>query len=307
MKISLLSPRKLAHAFILTAAALSAPSVHAALTYSDGDVFIGFRKDGVATTLVANLGSITKFLPPGKGGTWNGNPFNVQFGLVPNTVNAVTSLAPDLVANFGANWAVNSTNQTSVRWAVVGITSNAVDNAPINGYNNRTAFLTRPRLTLNTPSTLGSGSNNSFGSEFNAFAVGIGGGSYLGLTNTANSSVAAIGTGSDANNWGTRIGGNASFGFGSNRNVEQFLSGANQGPTDSVLDLWIAPTSGSSLGNARVLAGGSFVLNTDGSLTYGAYPFAVAPVPEPGTLTFGLGLIGALGLRRKRQAAQALA
>jgi hypothetical protein len=287
----------LARAALVAVAAFAArpTSADTVLTaYASGDLFIGFRQAGEASTLVVNLGSVAKFLPASLGGTWNGTAFNVTFGLVPNTVTVVNNLNADLTANFGIDWAANFNDGTGVRWGVVGFTHNSQNNNPIPGYNARTAFITQPRTNPNIQSTLGSVSNANFASEFNAFAQGGGFGSYTNQQSTENSTVAYIGAGTDVNNWGTKIGANGAFGLGANRSVEQLATGANQGTTDSILDLWIAPASGSSITTARTYAGGSFVLNPNGELTYLA-------IPEPGSAAL-LGVGGLLfGLSRRRR------
>jgi PEP-CTERM motif len=287
----------LARAALLATAAFSTlpASADTVLTaYASGDLFIGFRQAGVANTLVVNLGSATKFLPSNLGGTWNGTPFNVTFGIVPGSATVVTNLNADLVSNFGVDWAANFNNGTGVRWGVVGFTTNLENNVPIPGYNARTAFITQPRLNPAVQSTLGSVNNATFAGDFNSFANGLGGGSFINQNSTENSSVAYIGAASDPNNWGTRAGANGAFGLGANRSIEQLGTGVNQGTTDSVLDLWVAPSSGSTITTARTFAGGSFTLSADGVLTYGV-------VPEPGSAALlGAGALG-LGLIRRRK------
>jgi hypothetical protein len=289
---------RLAPAALAAAAALSLSSASAdtVLTgYAAGDVFIGFRQTGVTNTVVFNLGSVTKFLPASLGGTWNGSAFNITFGVIPNTSTVVNDISADLIATFGSDWADNFVDGTGVRWAVVGITDNAADNVPINGFNARTAFVTKARTNPGTQSaTLASVNLDNFGLAFNSFAVATGGGSYINQFSTTNSSVAFIGDGSLANNWNAKIGANGAFGLGSGRVVEQLNSGTFQGTTNSVLDFYVAPFSGSTLTTSRTYTGGSFSLNSAGELTYGV-------VPEPGSAAFvGVGAVLFLGMTRRR-------
>jgi hypothetical protein len=125
------------------------------------------------------------------------------------------------------------------------------------------------------PSTIGN--RSQFSTEFNSFAQGTGGGSYKNQNSTVNSSVALIDLASEINDWGNRINNasEGSFGLGSGYEIEQPFSGNFSGPTNSVLDLWLSPNTGSTLATDNTYLG-SFVLNNTGSLTFTA-------VPEPGT------------------------
>jgi len=288
----------LARTALLTASALmtSAALADTALTtYNSGDLFIGFRQTGVTNTLVVKVGAAGQFLPANLGGTWDGTPFKVTFGLVPGSAAIVDDLSADLVANFGVDWADNFTDGTGVRWGVVGITSNNQDNVPINGYNARTAFVTKARTTPTVQSTTFASSNlDNFAVEFSSFAFGLGGGSYVNQNSTANSSVTFIGDGTQTNNWNTKIAANGTFGLGSGRVVEQLNSGTFQGTTNSVLDLYVLPSADSTITGARTYTGGSFTLNSQGELFY-------SPVPEPGSATLAAAATLVSGLVRYRR------
>lgn len=280
-------------AVALTAHTASADTV--LTTYTDGDVFVGFRQTGVTNTISVKIGGATKYLPPSLGGTWDGNPFKVIFGIIPGSTTVVDNLGADLVANFGADWSDKFTDGSGVRWAVVGLTSNVADNSPINGYNQKTAFVTKARIDPSVKSATFSDSNlDGFAEAFNGFAQAIGQGSYVNQNSTANSSVAFLGDGSQANNWNTKILPNGTFGLGSNRVVEQLNSGTFQGTTNSVLDLYVLPSPDSSLTIDRTYTGGSFTLNAQGELTYGA-------IPEPGSAALvGAGVLLIAMVRRRR-------
>ncbi len=252
-------------------------SVGQTTSYGPGDLFIGFRQVGVANTLSVKIGGATQYLPPNLGGTWDGSPFKVTFGVIPNSATIVDDLSADLVANFGVDWAENFTDGTGVRWGIVGITSNNQDNVPINGYNARTSFVTKARTNPAVQSTTFASSGlDNFAVEISSFAFGLGGGSYINQNSTVNSSNAYIGDGSQPNNWNTKIGPTGTFGLGSGRVVEQLNSGTFQGTTNSVLDLYVLPSAGSTITGARTYAGGSFTVNEFGELYYGA-------IPEPGS------------------------
>ena len=292
---------KLKHLAIATAAlGTLVPSAFAQtslLTYNSGDLFLGFRQSTAANSFAVNLGSAAQFLPLSLGGTNSpGSSFNVQFGVVPGSSTPVFNLNTDLTTVFGASWANNPTNGTGVRWAVVGFTDDSLNDTPISGLNARSAFLTRARTNpgiQSTPASYSDGQLDLFANEFVPFAYGTGAGAFANQNSTTNSSEALIGNATLANNWNQRIGANGSFGLGLARRVEQGVSGNFTGPTDSVLDLYLAPYSGSSLvGGTTYL--GNFSLNNSGELTFNS-------VPEPSTYAL-LGLTAAAGLAwRMRQ------
>jgi hypothetical protein len=260
-------------------------------TYTNGDVFLGFRRSGTANTLAVNLGSATKFLIPAYGGTATpGSSFNVQFGLVPGTSTPVFNLNTDLTGVFTSSWTNNTTDGSGVRWAVVGLSGNTTSGIP--GYTARTLFVTRARTEPSVQTSIGAdrldiGDFGEFSAAFTAFTQGTGGSQFRFQDSTTNSTVAYIGAAGGADNWGTRIdtASEGSFGLGSGVEVEQTF-GDFQGTTDSVLDLWISPNTGSTTipVNQNTYLG-NFTVNTAGELTFTA-------VPEPSTYAL-LGLAGA--------------
>ena len=297
-KLSTLTLLRSALAGLALASAVS--SAQAVLTtYSNGDLFIGFRQTSASNTLAVNLGSVTKFLTAPLGGTAiGGSSFNLQFGVIPNTSTPVTNLYADLTAVFGALWATNEIDGMGVRWGVVGYTSNLANNDPINGYAARTLFITRSRTDPSTQTTIAPGISNigsrtTFSSEFNGFSQGLGGGSFQPQNSTVNSSVAYIGSASDVNNWNTKMGG-GTFGLGGTRYVEQQPSGTFQGTTNSVLDLWLSPNTGSTLATWNTYLG-NFTLNGAGELT-----FNVVPEPSTYALLALAGIFVAVSIRRRK-------
>lgn len=280
----------------------SAASAQVLTTYQVGDIFIGFRQTGVANTLVAKIGTVADYLPTSLGGSRAPNStYNPTFGVIPSTVTPVTNLNADLTSVFGAGWNTNATDGTSVRWGIVGWTGSAAETSPVSGLTTRSLFVTRARTNpstqttiTGTPSAIGSRSN--FGTAFGSGFIAGGIGSYPNQNSTLNSSVAYIGAASDTNNWGSRINNNGtgSFGLGATNPVEQQLSGAFQGPTDSVLDLWLSPNTSSTLVTQNTYLG-SFSLSNSGQLTFTA-------VPEPSTYAL-LALAGAalVVFRRRKQ------
>ena len=256
---------------LLTAHVASAATV--TTTSAASDLFVGFRQNGLATDLVADIGSLLKYTPTSLGGTWNGSSFQVQFGVIPTTSTQVFNLNTDLASVFGGSWASNPSNGTGVHWGVAGLTDPNNDNTPINGWAANSIYLTKARAALGTQTTAPLNAATSVaGSAIYSFEVGSNG--YTGRNSTANSSVAITeALGSNSNAWSAQIGSQSSA-FGSGIRIEQALSGNYSGPTNSILDLWVAPDSNSNSTTARYL--GSFSLDSSGTLTYGA-------VPEPST------------------------
>jgi hypothetical protein len=276
--------------------ALSAPSASAVLTtYTPGDIFIGFRQTGTSNTLVAKIGTVGDFLP--------GSTYNPTFGVIPGTSTPVTNLNLDLNSVFGSSWADNPTDGLGVRWGVAGFTGpNPSGASAFTGLTNRSLFVTKARLDPSTPTSLDAdpgaiGDRDGFSASFNGFVQGSGGGSYKNQQSSLNSSVVYIGAASDANNWGTRINDSSegSFGLGSGSEIEQPFSGSFSGPTNSVLDLWLSPNTGSTLVTNNTYLG-SFTLSNAGALTFTA-------VPEPGTyiLLAIAGLFFVVFRRRKNE------
>ncbi|MFZ4483318.1 MAG: hypothetical protein ACOYOL_04975 [Chthoniobacterales bacterium] len=265
-------------------------------TYEPGALFLGFRQVGTnatANSLAVKIGQASQFLPPSLGGTATpGSPFNVQFGVVPGSGTPVFNLTNDLTAVFGSTWTNNPTNGSGVRWAVVGFTDDSLNNTPIANLTARSAFVTRARTnpaTQSTPLVYSATSHlDPFAAEFKNFAYGTGGGAYAAQQSTTNSSVALIDGAGLLNNWSTRIGtaANGSFGLGSARRVEQPQLGNFTGPTASVLDLYLAPYTGSTLVTNTTFLG-TFIVTTNGQLTFTPTGGALTPY-QTWTASYGL-------------------
>jgi len=269
-----LSVGSLARAALVAGVALSAHVASATLVTAPnpGDLFIGFRQTGVTSDVVIDLGSAANFTPSslgsGYGGTWNGSSFTV--------LNA-TNLSTDLAQVFGSSWANNPTDGSGVTWAVVGLTSTTVNYSPFTSLKKNSIYVTQAETTPGTQSAaLSLSSTLTAAPKINTLVNGSGGykdGTIL-SSPYSGSAVTAVQATSVANSWSSQFG-SQNAALGTNLDFEQAPNGSFSGPTNSVLDLYLQPGTGSVGGTAPSYLG-SFSLSSGGVLTYGA-------VPEPST------------------------
>jgi hypothetical protein len=251
------------------------------VTYTEGDLLIGFDQTGAANNYVVDLGQISQFIN----------------ATGPLTFNLSTS---DLTNTFGSSWASNS--QTNlVQWGVIGAgdrTSNITSGSDTIQKN--TLFYAVGELTPGTQSTPPTEGTNSAQNIINGnitanFANGSGG--FNGTTPTAGStlSLQAINQVSGAvNSWSYEISTKTDFGIGSN--IQQPLSGSATGPTNSVLDLYtLTPTNASVTQPTTYL--GDLSLGSSGVLTF----TNAGAVPEPSSYALvGLGVLFLLWRLRQK-------
>jgi hypothetical protein len=240
------------HTFLLGAALLVTSSIaHAALTYTPGDLFIGFRATGgtgASQDYLVNVGQASLYTTGATGSFTVGD-----FGA-------------DLVAIFGSGWNANRGEGNNVQWAVIGTTYNVDPDSRIvyvsEPVSSATEFTGKaPAASLITV--------NAFRSVSSAYTTG-------GYTATANNPKGIIqGTG-DGNSWDSFFQSVSNLDFNRFDEIEgNFVSGT--GSLDASLNLFkINPVNGS----ASALQG-TFSINNAGVVTYTA-----TPVPEPSTVAF---------------------
>lgn len=252
------------------AAAAFTSSSRAALTYSAGDLFLGFRGTGATNNYLINLGNIAQFSQQ------NGASF---------TVNVGGSIGADLVSAFGANWNTSST----VSWGAIGTTYNG------SATSTETIFATRGRnpLSINTQTSPIFGQSPSaqsgITSDINALALKF----ITDGTETATSTRATLQTASQANTWASFTLNSTDFNLGVNVDGATFSNTAPRlGTATSVLDLYrVDPVSG----QAGIYLG-RFSINDSGVITFTA-------VPEPATyaLLIGAGFLAFMVQRARRR------
>jgi hypothetical protein len=272
----------------LAAAAVLATSAHAAgtqVTYTSGDLFLGFEVDGGANDYVVNLGLANQF----SGAT---TPLTFQLSTA------------DLSSVFGSTWATNSGTSADVQWGVIGNDQNngLGVGTQTGNTDGKSVWYTLGETVSGTPNTapsaLSASSLNLISNKIKNLDSATSGG-FNGKTSTANTTNAIIESATASNSWtlfdpGTYSGGNA---FGSGNDIEQPGSGSNTGPTDSVLDLFQANS-----GQTGDLLG-EFSLSSSGLLTFD--PAASLAVPEPSAYALGITALVLFGVLKRRKSIQA--
>ncbi len=245
-------------------------SARAALTYTAGDLFLGFRGTSATSDYLVNLGNISQF------SQLNGSSFTVALG---------GDISGDLISAFTASWNTSST----VSWGAIGTTFDGTPSSV------ETIYATRGRNALNintqTLPIVGKSPSTQAGitTDINALA-----GKYVtdGVA-TANSTKGTLQTASQANTWAQLTKNSTDFNLGVNIDSATFsTSGGRLGTATSVLDLYrVDPVFGQE---GTYL--GKFTINDNAIVTF------TSAVPEPST--YGL-LIGAalafVAFRRLRQ------
>ncbi len=267
---------------------LGANSSSAAVTYSVGDLLLGFHTaagTGSGTSFVVNIGSAA------------------SYKITPGAVPAVTDLSAVLTSTYGSNWF----SRTDLYWGIAGVRDNASGgpNTVVDGDAKATIYISRAASApgASTAWSLASGST-VVSSATSIVTMQGASGSDLTLSGGFEGSTEASGTsgrgvlqdeGTTVNSWDefNPIGG-AAFGG--------ILTGGIQGPlgtgTTAYLDLYrvVGRTSASASPNDAAGAGRyitTFSLNSQGII-------AATAVPEPGAgLAAALVVCGAI-LRRRR-------
>lgn len=275
--------------FLALAGSFAATGSAHAVTYTDGDLLLGFRASaGQGSTLdyVIDIGPVSLY----KNAT---SSFVLNTTSGAGSATGIGNIGLDLSSIYGANWATRS----DLTWGVIGVTKTAAG-----GDTAHTEYASRAETTVGTLAdawlrrSLSSQSTTT--TKVNTMNT-----DYASWTNTANSPTGVIEnhtTDATGNYWaswmngGSNFTGGVSFGFYDTSLEGNFGNGAS----GTALDLFRMATSSTAGLPGSYL--GTFTTDTSGNIT-----FNVANVPEPASLTMlGLGAC-LLGCVRRRRAALA--
>ncbi len=257
-----------------------------AVTYSDGDLFLGVRASGNAgatQTYLINIGQGSVFRDKALGST-----FTLGLG----------NIAIDLAAIYGSNWATRA----DLFWGVAGSTSILNAGDPAN-----TIYASKEEVQAGAPGTGWDRRSNSQQTATVSKMQGVASGyttDQQGSTDT-NSSFAVIENITDPNNWASFQPGGVNSTAGSSFGVftPSVEGDAPGGITSTKLDLFRMVRSGLDDGTGLTSGTGSyegtFSIGSNGAVSYSV-------VPEPSTAALVCAGFTALGLARRRRASAKL-
>jgi len=233
-----------------------------AVTYSNGDLFLGFQASGgtgVTSTYLVDIGQASTY-------TTATGSFNLSLG----------NIGADLTAIYGANW----DTRTDLSWGIAGAVTPALGSD-----GNRTRYASAAEITPGTMADAWVRLSNSQSALATNGVSSLATAFVNNYSATANSTVAVIEGTSDVNNWVSFQSGGLSFGT-YNPSIE--------GTVGTALDLFRMTTS--STPNLTGTYEGTFSINNSGQVG-----FSLSPAPEPSTYALiGLGAAFVLILRRRK-------
>ena len=262
---------KLAALLALAGVGIAAQSAQAQLSYTAGDLFIGFRNTGVGITqdYLIDIGQASLYTQQ------NGATFTLSIG----------STAADLVAAFGSTWLSGG----KTNWGVIGAEAPGDPFATIYAGKKEATFGSFPTATGS--SYLRDTTNNQTAYLSNEQTMRI---DYQGGTATTNSSVGTIQSTSDSSSWAAF---SPSPSFGNYLVFESAINGSTT--AGHALDLFKIAPDDANPGTLAPVYEGRFVIDSSANITF------TSAVPEPSTLAALAGGVALLGLFRRRRTATA--
>jgi hypothetical protein len=230
MKITRVLSLALAGAAVL---ALASHTARATLSYSAGDLFLGFHGTGAAQDYLVNIGNVSQFASLSAGSTV--------------TVNTGGSISGDLNTAFGSSWFSSG----SVFWSITGTTYNGTSNLT------STLYATKPRSNPASQSVPWRGRSNSGQVESVSLLQALAG-KYVQDGTAAGTPTATLQDSTAKNSYADLTSGASDFSIG----------GSVEGKTTATLDFYqINPVDDQA---ATYL--GYFTLNSNGVVTFTAVP-----------------------------------
>jgi hypothetical protein len=259
----------LAALLVLTGAGIATQSAQASLSYTQGDILIGFRATGgTGSTLnyVIDVGQSIFSLAPGA---------TVDLGNYGADLSGTST-------GFGANWF--SRNQ--VKWGVFGSTGS--------GDIASTLYAGAQEIPVGTLAT-GYPTDTSANQNTTLSAINQAAARYANFGNAANASNATFQNTSDSNHYSQFLSGGFWFGPFSSSAFESTMNINGTSITTKAIDLFRETPDNATPGTLTGTYVGTFSIDSTGDITF------TKAVPEPSTLTALAGGAALLGLVRRRR------
>jgi hypothetical protein len=263
----------LAALLAIVGAGVAAQSAHATLSYTPGDLFIGFRNTtaGVTEDYLIDVGQASLYTKQ------NGSSFTLNIG----------GTQADLIQAFGSAWQTGG----KTFWGVIGAEESGDPASTLYVGKKEATFGTFPTATGTT--YLRDTTGNQAGTLSSEQTMRI---DYQSSSATTNSTVGAFQLTTDTNAWLNFSQGSA---FGTYAAFEANISGTTT--AGHALDLFQIAPDDATPGTQNPVYQGRFVISNSGQITY----TSAGAVPEPSTLVTLAGGAALMGLVRRRRAVAA--
>jgi len=263
----------LAALLAIVGAGVAAQSAHADLSYTPGDLFIGFRNTaaGITQDYLVDIGQASLYTKN------DGSSFTLSIG----------DTNSDLSAIFGSTWQTGG----KTNWGVIGAEESGDPLATLYVGKKEAVFGTFPTATGNTYLRDSTGNQSSYLGNEQSMRI-----DYTSGTATGNSAVGTFQQTSDTASWAAF---SQSPSFGEYAAFESAINGSTT--AGHALDLFTIAPDDATPGTQNPVYQGRFVISNTGTITY----TSAGAVPEPSTLVALAGGAALMGLIRRRRVAVA--